>query len=140
MKYSHQPIVLPELAAESKRDIEAVNEYIDRLKGVVISVEHIRSGQQRAYGDSVYESLISCHIPNSLTTNAPNVRTITRAQAEQLARIFVRDWEDNPKFLEARLVSLTPEPNPWGLKEYSTQLPEERSACWRVIVREPYND
>ena len=116
MKYAHQDKVLPELAERSKKDIEAANAYVDNLKGTIISIQRIRSGQPRPYADSIDEALIFCHQPNAMTTNAPLVRTITRKDAELLARMFVGQWTDEPKFLESRLELLEAAPNPCGLE------------------------
>lgn len=141
MKYAHQDVVKPEIAERSQKDIAAVNAYVDGLKGCVITIETIRHGQPRPYADSFYESRIFCHQPNVMTTNAPLLRTITRKQAELIARIFVSDWTDNPQFLDTRLEFLKAEPNPCGLEESKYKHDtEERSSCWRVCVRQPYND
>ncbi len=144
MKYQHQEKVLPQLADKSKRDIDAVNAYIDSMRGVVISIERIRSGQPRPYADSVRESLIFLHQPNSFTTNAPMVRSITEEEARVLAKIFVGSWvEDRKHGLESRLDFIRPEKNPCGLEEYSNAGGEGkpiRSSCWRVQITEPYCD
>lgn len=143
MKYQHIPGVLPGLAAKAQEDIEKVNKYIDGLRGTIISIERIRSGQAKPYADSVDEALIFCHQPNVFSNNAPGMRTITRKQAETLARTFVSNWKDEPVFLDSRLECLEPAPNPCGVVEtkYQSRADEEvRSSCWRVVVRHPYND
>lgn len=141
MKYQYQEKARADIAEKSIRDIEAVNKYIDGLHGTIISIQRIRAGQARPYADSVDEALIFCHQPNVMTTNAPLLRVITRKDAEAIARIFVGSWSDNPQFLETRLESLTPEPNPCGLEECKGRTGDEvRSSCWRVVLRSPYND
>ena len=141
MKYKHQPAVNPQIAAKSVNDIESVNAYIDNLKGTIISIERIRSGQQGAYGDSIEEALIFAYQPNVLTTNSPLARTLTRDQAATLTKMFIGTWKDNPEFLDTRLEKLEPEHNPCSLREYVSQkVGEVRSCCWHVILRTPYND
>lgn len=146
MKYLHQPKVLESIAEKSKSDIVAVNNYVDNLKGTVITIETIRHGQAGAYQDSFYEAKIFCHSPNVYTTNGPLIRTINEQQAKTLARIFVSDWSDEPKFLASRLSFIRPLPNPCGLAEYSAEIGSEsvsgeiRSSCWHVLVISPYND
>lgn len=150
MKYVQRDEVLPALQEKSRRDIEAVNTYMDSLHGTVVSIQWIRSGQQRAYADSVYEALIFCHNPNVLTTNAPQLRTITEDDAKALARIFVRTWSDDPTaFLASTLDFVRPERNPCGLEEREIGTPLAgykgppqplRSSCWRVQITAPYCD
>lgn len=141
MRYQHQDKVNRDIAAKSIADIEQVNSYLDNLKGTVVSIQRIRAGQQGAYQDTVYESIIFCHQPNCLTTNAPLLRSITRDEAKAIARVFVGRWKDDPVFLDARLETLEPLPNPCGLEEFKPREgQEERSSTWRVVIREPYND
>lgn len=141
MKYQHRPEVKPELAEQSRKDIEAVNAYMDTLKGTVISIQRIRGGQPRPYADSVDEALIFCFHPNIWTTNGPCPSYIGREDAARLARLFVGGWEDDPKFLDSRLELLEPAPNPCGLKELGSMRDEKvRACCWRVIIRHPYCD
>ena len=143
MQYKHQKEVLPRVQEKSKKEIDAVNRYIDSLKGTIVSIEIIRRGQSRPYTDSIDEALIFCHQPNVLTTNAPFVRTITREQAKVLARIFVGSWEETPKYaFESRLELLKPTPNPCDLDEQnksSFNENEDRASCWRVVIRHPYS-
>ena len=114
---------------------------MDDLHGTVITIKRIRSGQPRAYADSVDEAIIFCFQPNVLTTNAPLLRTITKPIAEYLARLFVSDWSPEPKFLESRLNFLEPVPNPCGLEEYKNRLGEEvRASAWHVKITHPYCD
>lgn len=141
LKYTHRTEVRHDIAEESKKNIAAVNDYIDNLRGVVISVQTIRAGQPRAYADSIYEALIFCHRPNVFTTGAPAMAFITEEEAKSLAKIFVHRFEDTPKFLEPRLVSIKPEKNPCGLDESSTLFNwEGRAPCWRVVINQPYCD
>ncbi len=142
MKYVHQEKVNPEIAARSKRDIEAVNQWIDNMHGTVIGIKRIRSGQARPYADSVDEAIIFCHQPNSLTTGAPLVRLLSKDDARALAQIFVGKWSDDPKFLETRLTTLEPVANPCGLEEHRGEYAEDRGlhAAWRVVITSPYTD
>jgi hypothetical protein len=142
MKYQHQPKVNPAIAAQSIRDIEAVNAFVDDVRGTVVTIQRIRSGQSRPYADSVDEAIIFCHQPNSLTTNAPMVRSITRDEAKTLARIFVGKWtEPVTHGLDTKLEVLEPLKNPCGLEEYENRAGEEpRASTWRVVIRQPYND
>ena len=87
MKYIHRDEVKPELAARSKREIEALNSYLEDLHGIVVTIKRIRSGQPRPYADSVDEAVIFCFQPNMWTTNGPLVCSITRPQAEQHHRV-----------------------------------------------------
>lgn len=142
MTFINRPEVLPHLLERSKRDIDAVNEYMDKLKGTVISCEWIRSGQAGPYQDSVTEIRIFGHQPNSLTTNAPMVRTFTRADILILARLFLGDFKEKPEFLSTHLEYLEPEGNPCGLEQYTNNHPTllPRHSCWRIRVRTPWND
>lgn len=76
MKYHHQPVVLPEIAEKSRKQIEAIDGFQANLSGTVIICKTISQGQSRPYADSVYESLILCYSPNSFTTGAPSLRWI----------------------------------------------------------------
>ena len=138
MKYSFQPKVRPDLAAKSEKDIDSINAYMDNLRGTVITIKTIRHGQARAYADSVYEAVIYCYQPNVLTTNAPLPRYITKETAKVLARLFVHDWADTPKFGEPSLEFLGPEPDPCRL--VTSPMPLDKSSCWRVVVMQPYLD
>ena len=140
MKYLHQEKVLPAVAEESKREIEAVNAYVDGLKGTVITIQTIRHGQPRPYADSYYEALIACHNPNVMTTNSPGFRTLTKEDALALARIFVHEYtEDGGQYgMGARLVSCTPQPSPFGVMKFKPQ--EDRAYAWRVLITQPYSD
>lgn len=141
VKYIHRMDVRPDIAEKSRKNIDSVNAYIDKLRGTIVSIERIRSGQPRPYADSVDEAIIFCHRPNLFATNGPGICGITRKEAETLARIFVTNWSDEPKFLDSRLELLAPTPNPCGLDEYKSDFDKETRACaWRVIVRHPYND
>lgn len=160
MKYIHRAEVRQDLAESSEKIIKAINDYVDDLRGVIVTVKTIRSGQPRPYADTVYESLIFCYRPSVLTTGGPVNCPINRKQAEQLVRIFVSDWDDEPKFLDPRLELLRPEPDPCGLdKPYTltkygshllarkpvdpvenTPVDDTSSNCWRVVVRWPYCD
>lgn len=139
MKYVEQPRVAPAVREQSKREIDAVNAYMDGLKGVVISFEFIRGGQTRPYGDTIDEYLIFAHQPNSYTTNAPSARSFTRDEIAAIAKVVIGGWSDNPQFLERRLECLGPMPNPCGIREYS-EPGDERHCCWRLILRTPWND
>ena len=141
MKYIHQDKVLPEIADKSKHAIEALNAYMDDLHGTIITLKRIRSGQPRPCADRVDEAIIFCFQPNILTTNGPLVRSITRSVAEQLARTFVSNWSDEPKFLESRLDYLTPVLNPCGLAEYKMRPGKElRASAWHVQITHPHCD
>jgi hypothetical protein len=135
MKFINQPNVLPEINAQSEKDINAVNAYIDGLKGTVISVQSIRAGQAAPYQDTVYESLIFCHQPNVMTTNSPSIRIIDIEQAKAIARIFVCNFDDTPKdWASPKLQFIRPEANPCGLKELDAHKDQGLYSCWRVRV------
>ena len=137
MKYKFNSKVNPEVAVKSEKDIDSINTYMDNLRGTVITIKTIRHGQARAYADSIYEAIIYCYQPNVLTTNAPLPRYITKEEAKVLARLFVHDWSDTPKFGEPSLGFLGPEQDPCGL---AVSMPLDKSSCWRVIVTRPYLD
>jgi hypothetical protein len=137
--YKHVPEVRPDLALQSKKDIDNVNKYMDGLYGTVISIETISAGQGSRYADSVYEARIFCHQPNVLTTGAPLLRCIDEATARQLAKAFVRWWPDIPEFLSSYLEYIKPETNPCGLAEYKLR-EDGRSSCWHVKIVQPYCD
>lgn len=138
MKFNRPPHVLPEILSKSEEDINAVNGYVDSIKGTVVTIERIHSGQSGPYQDSIYESLIFCHQPNSLTTNAPTVRFIDIEQAKAIAKIFVHRFEEPPaNWASPTLEFIRPEPNPCGMPV------RERNGfhcCWRVRVRLAYSD
>ncbi len=139
MKFMKQEQVLDSINEQSERDINAVNGYIDGIKGTVISVEVLRSGQAGPYQDSVYEALIFCHQPNCKTNNAPLPRVIDIEQAKSIARIFLHDFDDTPKdWASATLKFIRPEPNPCGLKEYKGYSENGLHSCWRVCVTMEY--
>lgn len=138
MKFIAHPHVRPEILERSEKEINAVNSYVDSLKGTVITIERIHSGQSAPYKDAIYESLIFCHQPNTLTTNSPIPRVINIDQAKAIARIFVHGFEDTPKdWASPTLEFIRPEPNPCGL-----DLTERNGfhCCWRVRVRSAYTD
>lgn len=122
MQYQHRKEVLPKLQEKSKKEIDAVNRYIDSLQGTIVSIERIRSGQSRL------------------------VCTITREEAKVLIRMFVGSWEEKPLYskwaFESRLELLEPAPNPCGLEEYKDRSKPDgdRASCWRVVIRHPYTD
>ena len=141
MTYSHRPEVNTGIAEKSKHDIDAINAYVDKLKGTVITVQTIQHGQPRPYADSAYEAVIACHQPNVMTTNAPSFRTLTRDEALALARIFVHDFsEDGGQHgMGARLVRCSPDKNPFGITE-EFKPGEGRAYAWRVLITQPYCD
>ena len=141
MKYQHQEKVLPALAERSHKDIDAVNSYMDSLRGTVITIERIRSGQPRPYADSVGEYRIALHQPNVLTTNSPMIRLIDEESAKAIARVIVLDFPktDNPKdWWSTKLDYFRAEKNPWGLDEGSKE--DGASACWHFQMTTPYTD
>ncbi len=141
MKFIKQDRVLPEINDQSEVEINAVNNYIDKVKGTIISVETIRSGQSGPYQDTVYEALIFCHQPNVMTTNSPLVRLIDIEQAKAIARIFVCNFEDEPKtWASPTLNFICPEPNPCGLREHEVHAEKGLYPCWRVCVTMAYTD
>jgi hypothetical protein len=138
MKFNPLPHVNKEILDKSEKDIGHVNAYVDGLKGTVITIERIRSGQSAPYADAIYESLIFCHQPNTLTTNSPIARVIDIDQAKAIAKIFVHAWDDEPKnWASPVLEFIRPEPNPCGL-----DLVERNGfhCCWRVRIRLAYTD
>ena len=140
MKYVHRPEVHPDIAEQSKREIDSVNAYMDDLSGTVVAIQRIRSGQAGPYQDTIDEAVIFCYRPNLFTTNGPGAYGITLEEAKTLARIFVGNWSDNPQFLESRLEFLRPEMNPCGLEQTKIAHVTGRSMCWRVRIRKPYCD
>lgn len=138
MKFIANPHVRPEILERSEKEINAVNSYVDSLKGTVITIERIHSGQPTPYKDAIYESLIFCHQPNTLTTNSPIPRVINIDHAKAIARIFVHGFEDTPKDWASPILEfIRPEPNPCGL-----DLNERNGfhCCWRVRIRLAYTD
>lgn len=141
MKFIKQEKVLPEINAQSEREINAVNNYIDGLKGTVVSIQTIRSGQAGPYQDSFYEALIFCHQPNCNTTNAPLTRVIDIEQAKAIARIFVCNFDDVPKsWASPKLNFIRPEPNPCGLQEHRVHSEKGLHSCWRVCITMEFTD
>lgn len=142
MKYIDQPTVHQIVKDRSKADIDAVNNYIDGLHGVVISFELIRCGLSRPYGDSLDEYRIFAHQPNSLTTGAPNLRTFTREEIAALAKVVIGGWSDDAGGWGRHLVALVPEINPCGLQEFQnrTDGAPPRHCCWRITLRTPWCD
>ena len=136
MKFIPNQRISPEILERSEKDINAVNAYVDSLKGTIVTVQTIQSGQSRPYADHVYESLIFCHIPNGLLTAAPLPRVINIEQAKAIARIFVHSWEDTPaNWASPVLEFIRPEANPCGLAEHDSHNSNGLHACWRVRVR-----
>ena len=133
--------ISPDVLSKSKKDIDSVNKYMDSLKGTVVSIQSISAGQPRPYADSIYEALIFCHQPNSLTTNAPNLRVIDIEQAKAIARIFVHHWDDTPaNWASANLGFIRTEPNPCGMEEWKVHTDKGLHSCWRVQVILPFTD
>lgn len=115
---SSRNTVLKEIVERSEREINAVNEWQDNLKGVSVGIQMLSAGQPRPYADHVYSARIFCYQPNQWITNAPNLRCINEDQAKAIAKIFVHHFDDEPKdWASARLVACRPEPNPCGLEE-----------------------
>lgn len=138
MKFNPQPRVRPELLEKSEKDIGHVNAYVDGLKGTVVTIETIRTGQSAPYKDAIYESLIFCHQPNTLTTNAPIIRSINLDQAKAIAKIFVHSFEEPPAdWASPTLEFIRPEPNPCGINEGER---DGFHSCWRVRIRLAYTD
>ena len=139
MQFVKQEKVLASINEQSEKEINAVNGYIDRIKGTVVSVEVIRAGQPGPYQDSVYEALIFCHQPNCKTTNAPLTRVINVEQAKAIARIFLCDFSDTPEsWSSPKLQFIRPEKNPCGLEENTVHSEKGLHACWRVRVTMEY--
>lgn len=143
MKYVHQPKVYPDLAEESKRNIEAVNAWIDKLKGTIIAVEIHQSGQARPYADSVTSGILHLHSPNLFTTNAPGVRLITRDEAKAILRIVCNEGNlpeaNECGAFDTHLEDLSPADDPCGLRESKAD-DKGRSHCWRFRIRTRYCD
>lgn len=143
MKYIHQPKVRPDLAEESKKHIEAVNAWIDKLKGAIIAVEIHQQGQARPYSDSVTSGILHLHSPNLFTTNAPGVCLITRDEAKTILQIVCVRGElpeaSECGAFDTRLEDLTPTADPCGLRKSKPE-DDGRSHCWRFRIRTPYCD
>ena len=151
MTYKQQSKVNPQLDELHHKQIDAVNGYIDRLSGTVISIETIRHGQPRPYADSEYEAIIFCHRPNMWTTNGPCPTRITEEEARWLAKRFVLDWDDSNKTgWGPQLQFIRPEKDPCGLDvkdeaervlaKHMSAGESVKSCCWRVRIVEPYSD
>lgn len=144
MKYVHQPKVAPDVAEKSRRDVEAVNAWIDALRGTVIAVQLWRSGQTRPYADSVTEGLLHLHQPNALTTGAPLLRTVTREQAKALVELVAHQGVRLPEAgacgaFDEHLECLEPHEDPCGLVA-GPVVAGERHHCWLFRIRAPYCD
>lgn len=139
MKLNTPTNICPNVLSKSEEDIDCVNKYMDSLKGTVVSIQSISAGQRGPYADSVYEAVIFCHQPNSLTTNAPLTRVINIEQAKAIAKIFVHDFDETPKnWSSPQLTSIRPEPNPCGLTESKEHSDKGRHSCWRVQIVLPF--
>lgn len=140
MKYRDVKEVLPSIKEKSKKDIDAVNEYVDNLKGTLVCVEII-SHTQRPYADTVIHGRISCYQPNLYTTNAPSVRVINEAEAKQIAKMFISSFTDTetPEWHQTRLSSIRPVVDPAGVDENLPKLygDQMRSASWDVVIVRP---
>jgi hypothetical protein len=146
MQYNHRPEVNETIAERSKANIEAVNKWFDEMRGTMIGVKVLSSGQPRPYADSVTDAIIYCVQPNVLTTNAPVSRVISRDVAKELARIFLCASATTLKesseagAYETRIDRLTPQPDACGLEEHAAHTAKGLSSCWRVVIRSPYCD
>lgn len=146
MKYMHQSKVLETLAERSRRDIDAVNKWFDEMRGTMIGVKILSSGQARPYADSVTDAIIYCVQPNILTTNAPISRVISRDDAKELARIFlcasakaIKESSEAGAY-DTRIDSLTPVADACGLEEHASHKAKGLSSTWKVVIRTPYCD
>ena len=140
MKFIDNPKVLPEIKEKAKRQIDALNEWIDALSGTMVCVKTIAAGQSRPYGPTVYESVIYCFQPNCTTVGAPLPRVIDEAQAKAIARIFVHSFDDEPKdWAAAKLQYIRPEADPC-LEPYKALAEQGMHSCWRVRITMEYTD
>lgn len=143
MKYAHQDKVIPAIAEKSKRDTDAVNAWIDNLKGVVVALEIWRSGQSGPYQDSITEGLLHLHQPNCLTTNAPLSRVISRDEARTIIGVLVQSRmlpQNEAGPYGEYLQLLEPHADPCGLDVYQNHVAEGLHNCWRFVIRHPYCD
>lgn len=107
----------------------------------IIEIEHIRSGQPRAYADSVYESKIIIRVEGTLLNNGIFYRELNINLVKQLTQMFVRPFKETKGFLEPYLELCEPiGPTKEMIeKAHPKWVPKENSR-WRVIVVEPYSD
>lgn len=141
-KLQERANVYPAIMEQSRKEIDATNEFMSELKGTCVAVKTIRSGQQGPYADHVYESLIVCFQPNSKTTNAPLPRVIDIDEAKMLAKLFVHSFieksNDPNDWATPQLQFIRPEANPCGLVDGEYFTKQGRSSCWRVCIKAAY--
>jgi hypothetical protein len=131
MRYSPQPRVNTELAEQHKREIEAINAYIEGLKGTIISIETIQYGQPAPYRDKTEHYRIFCHRPNAFTTNGPALSFITAEEAKAILRMFTGAFKEERGGWDRYLTYLLPVPNPVNMTESEAPHPS-RFSTWEA--------
>ncbi len=137
MKYYHEPKINPEIAERGRRDTDAVNAYIDKLRGTIVSFEMVQYGQVQAYADKTEIWRVFAHQPNSYTNNAPMSRRLTREGVLALLRVITGQFAEGTFQLGQRsLTHLAPVSDPCGLDTHDGDL----RCCWEAHFRTPSTD
>ena len=142
MKYNENARVHPEVEAQGRKAIAALDEHLNNMKGGTMVLIETTHYHKAPYRDTDEGYRISLYRPNSLTTNEPGIRVITEEEAKTIARILC-----GGTFVEAagaewhqrRLVSIRAAQDPAGLQKKAYESPDglERSACWELRIITP---
>ncbi len=136
MTYEHQPRVTADIAEKSKKEIDAINNWMNNLHGSVYTVKTIRYGQARPYADHVIEAIIYAYRPNVWTTNGPAPGWLTREDAIALARMTFGDFKMESGW-DRYLERLSPVDDPC---QAPTNGPTGKYPSWRIILKTPSTD
>lgn len=87
-----------------------------------VTVEHIRGGQQRPYGDSIYEAYLTFSVPEDQVWASRFGRN--EEVVKQYIPLFVHAFYEKPEWYQPRL----------------TTLEQVSPGRWHVVVTQPYLD
>lgn len=108
----------------------------------IIEIETLKAGQPRPYADSIYEATINVRVEGMLLNETVFYRKLDKKTVKEIARLFVRAFEDEPGMLQAKLEVCKPIGPSKEMKEIAKNpnwLPGENSR-WLVQIVEPYTD
>lgn len=107
----------------------------------IITIEHIASGQPRAYADSRYEAVITFYSAESLIGGAGHFFHYPKERALQFFRENVHEYKDDPAWHEPKLVmceAIGPTPEMDAMVH--PKWPNKANCRWRIAVMQPYLD
>ena len=97
------------------------------MSKIVVEINTLSAGQPRPYADHEFKADISLEYywTNSKGEDVLGTMKLTEDNAKELARMFVRNFEDNPQY--------------W-YQPFLAKLEEVYPGVWRALVVERYTD